>query len=106
MRVPALLASLTLALSATTGCYLGPSRAQRTTSHVLNGVLATLGAAGIVVTAIDRSRTQTTMIQIHPDLYIPGGVLLGCAVIGTVLNLTVGASPPKPPATAALARTP
>jgi hypothetical protein len=71
------------------GCFLGPSRGQRTAGHVFNAAFATLGGAMIAVTAIDKSseRDDSSYLQIHPDLYAAGSVLIGCAVLGTILNI-------------------
>ena len=51
MRALALVTSFVLVASTSAGCFIGSSRAQRTTAIVINGVIGTLGGAMIAVTA-------------------------------------------------------
>jgi hypothetical protein len=93
MRRLALLTSFALVASTSAGCFVGASRAQRTTAIVINGVIGTLGGAMIAATAYDRSQPpdDSANFQIHPDFYVSGGAILGLAVLGTIVDIFIPA---------------
>lgn len=105
MRTLAFVTSFALVASTSSGCFVGASRAQRTTAIVINGVIGTIGGAMIAATAYDRSQPRDdspSLIDLHPDFYVSGSAILGLAVLGTIVDIFIPA--PRPTVTDPVAR--
>ncbi len=94
MRSTALLATLALALSTMSGCYLGRTKSAKTSAYVLNGLVA--GVGGVIALSSSGGSEQ------HDDVSggigsglasgaqaTLGGALVIGAVIATVITLAV-----------------
>ena len=82
MRSTAWIATVALALSTMSGCYLGRTPSAKSSAYVVNGMAALVGGAVALSAA-----TGTTP---HDDLFggVGGGLVIG-ALIATVVNLGV-----------------
>ena len=81
MRSTVPLAVLALALSMTSGCYLGRTKSAKTSAYALNGLVA--GVGGVIAVSASKGTPQGSI----------GGALVIGAVIATVITLAVPSEP-------------